>query len=176
MSTIAAIRFASRSGISHLLVGLILAGVQANALAFGTQKDLTRNAMPVEFDKLDINHDGWLSRIEAGRDDEIAPMFNSIDLDHDGRLGTQEYVNLRNALQRARMEAFLQDSTITAQVKAELVKDSGINGWTISVETLHGTVILSGFVDSTEQIRRIIEIASGVRGVHSIKNGLQLKG
>ena len=65
---------------------------------------------------------------------------------------------------------------VAARIKAELLKDTGIRGLRISVETHHGQVILSGFVESENQIRRAAEIASGVRGVVSVKNSLILKG
>lgn len=160
----------------RLLLGLLLAGAQWNAQAFGTQDDRTQNAMTVEFGKLDSNHDGRLSRSEAVRDEDIAPRFGDVDSNRDGNLSLEEYASVKSALQRARMEVFLQDSAVTARIKTELLKDSGIKGLVISVETLKGTVILSGFVDNKQQMRRAVEIASGVRGVHSIKNSLQLKG
>jgi hyperosmotically inducible protein len=37
-------------------------------------------------------------------------------------------------------------------------------------------VILSGFVDTDLQARRAVEIASGVRGVQTVKNSLVVKG
>jgi hyperosmotically inducible protein len=43
------------------------------------------------------------------------------------------------------------------------------------VETYKGTVLLSGFVDSEEQVRRATEIAASVDGVVNVKNGLAVK-
>jgi hyperosmotically inducible protein len=45
----------------------------------------------------------------------------------------------------------------------------------IKVQTYHGQVILSGFVDNAAQSKRAVEIASGVRGVLSVKNSLVIK-
>jgi hyperosmotically inducible protein len=50
-----------------------------------------------------------------------------------------------------------------------------VSGIAVSVETHNGTVLLSGFVDSDAQMRRAQEIASGVAGVVSVKNGLAVK-
>ncbi|HWU82776.1 MAG TPA: BON domain-containing protein, partial [Methylophilaceae bacterium] len=81
-----------------------------------------------------------------------------------------------SAAQQKRLELFLDDSAVTARVKAELVKDSGVKGLNISVETYKGEVILSGFVENEAQVRRVVEIASGVRGVQTVKNGLSVRG
>lgn len=158
------------------LIALMLAGTQVDAHAFGTLNDQLQDALAVEFNKLDRNQDARLTRDEAGRDADIAPGFGSADRNHDGTLATEEYSAAKGAIQQARLEAYLEDSTVTARIKAELLKDNGFRGLAISVETLRGKVILSGFVNTEQQARRAVEIASGVRGVHSVKNGLLLKG
>jgi len=74
------------------------------------------------------------------------------------------------------MEDFFSDSAITAQIKTALIGENGVEGLSISVETHQGKVILSGFVDSETRIRRAVEIASAMRGVQHVTNGLQVKG
>jgi hypothetical protein len=46
---------------------------------------------------------------------------------------------------------------------------------TSNVETFKGAVQLSGFVNSSADIDRAVEIARGVNGVKSVKNAMQLK-
>ena len=70
---------------------------------------------------------------------------------------------------------YFNDSAITAQIKAAIIEDSGFQGLAISVETSHGNVILSGFVNTKGQIQRALEIAGNVRGVLQVTNGMQLK-
>jgi osmotically-inducible protein OsmY len=45
----------------------------------------------------------------------------------------------------------------------------------INVETFKGVVQLSGFVNSSADITKAVEVASGVGGVKSVKNDMQLK-
>lgn len=158
------------------LMALFAAGASIDAGAFGTQDDQTQSVLYSEFKKLDRNSDNKLSRTESSRDNDLASGFDKADEDRSGALSADEYGNYKSALQQARVEAYLDDSTVTAKVKAELLKDTGIKGLAIKVETYRGTVILSGFVDSESQARRAAEIASGVRGVQSVKNSLVVKG
>lgn len=153
-----------------------MAGVSNHALAFGTQDDQAESVLHSEFRKLDRNSDKKLSREEAARDSDIAATFEKVDADHSGNLNAEEYGNFKSALQQARVEAYLEDSTVTARIKAELLNEDGIKGLAIKVETHRGQVILSGFVTSEAQARRAVEIASGVRGVERVKNGLVVKG
>ena len=50
--------------------------------------------------------------------------------------------------------AYIDDATITTQVKSRMLDNPNVAGTSISVETLNGTVMLSGFAKSTaERIR-----------------------
>lgn len=69
----------------------------------------------------------------------------------------------------------IDDSVITGKVKAALVADSVTKAHQINVETMHGEVLLSGFVDSKEARSRAVELARTVEGVQSVKNKLELR-
>jgi osmotically-inducible protein OsmY len=69
----------------------------------------------------------------------------------------------------------IDDSVITAKVKAALIGDPVTKAHEISVETFHGTVQLSGFVDSAQSKARAAELAQNVEGVKDVKNSLQLQ-
>ena len=161
---------------SRTLLILLMLLPAGEAAAFGTLNDQPENPLQTEFKSLDKNHNGTLTREESSRDQEIEQAFEQADQNHDGKLSDREYIDTKSNLQQARVQRFLDDSTVTARIKAELLKDTGIRGLRISVETHHGQVILSGFVESENQIRRAAEIASGVRGVVRVKNSLILKG
>ncbi|HQR51450.1 MAG TPA: BON domain-containing protein [Methylophilaceae bacterium] len=157
------------------LLAIAVAGGSSNAFAIGTLNDQIQTPLIGEFRKLDRNSDTKLSNDEACRDSDIVHRFSKADGNHDGTLSAEEYGKFKSAAQRARLETYLDDSGVTAKVKAELLKDIGTKGLSISVETYQGRVILSGFVDTAQQSRRAVEIASGIRGVHSITNSLLVK-
>ncbi len=67
---------------------------------------------------------------------------------------------------------YLDDSAITAKVKAEILSDPLLKVLQISVATTNGVVKLSGAVDSQQSIDRAMEIARSVKDVKSVENGL----
>jgi osmotically-inducible protein OsmY len=70
----------------------------------------------------------------------------------------------------------VDDSVITAKVKAALVGDPTTKAHQINVETFQGTVQLSGFVDSSDARTRALEVARNVDGVKEVKDGLEVRG
>jgi hyperosmotically inducible protein len=158
------------------LAAIAMAGATSHASAFGTEEDRAQTPLFSEFKKLDKNSDGKLSRDEGIRDTDVGPNFDKADTDKSETLNADEYSEFKSGIQQARVESFLDDTSVTAKVKAELLKDDGVKALAIKVQTHHGQVILSGFVDTAAQARRAIEIASGVRGVLSVKNSLIVKG
>ena len=46
---------------------------------------------PIDFNKLDTNHDGKLSQQEARADPDLYMEFNALDVSHDGYLSLQEF-------------------------------------------------------------------------------------
>lgn len=70
---------------------------------------------------------------------------------------------------------YVDDSAITAKVKAKLVNDSVTHGLQVDVETYKGVVQLSGFVDSENEKERAGELASRVDGVKKVDNALKVK-
>src|SRR5579872_5485757 len=70
---------------------------------------------------------------------------------------------------------YVDDSTITAKVKTQLVKAQSLKGFDIHVETMQGTVQLSGFVDTRAQKDQAGEIAQGVTGVVGVQNNILVK-
>ena len=70
---------------------------------------------------------------------------------------------------------YVDDSVITAKVKALLAEDDFLKSFQISVETYKGTVQLSGFVNSQDAVRKAGEITRSVKGVTSVKNNLIVK-
>lgn len=69
----------------------------------------------------------------------------------------------------------VDDATITAGVKAALVRDPALEVSEIDVETERGIVQLSGFVSSADSVAAAASVARTVRGVKSVRNDLRLK-
>jgi osmotically-inducible protein OsmY len=70
---------------------------------------------------------------------------------------------------------FVDDSTITTKVKADLLADNILKGFEVSVETYKGIVELSGFVDTQATKDRAGSIARKVAGVKQVKNNIIVK-
>lgn len=71
--------------------------------------------------------------------------------------------------------AYVDDATITTQVKARFVDNKQVDAVSIHVETLNGTVMLSGFAKSTNEKSTAESIARGVNGVRSVKNEIAIR-
>jgi hyperosmotically inducible protein len=71
--------------------------------------------------------------------------------------------------------AYVDDSVITTQVKSRFVENQTVDAAAISVETLKGTVMLSGFAKSAAERSVAESIARGVNGVKAVKNEIAVR-
>ncbi len=71
--------------------------------------------------------------------------------------------------------AYIDDATITTQVKARMVENKSVDAAAISVETLNGTVLLSGFAKNGAEKATAESIARGVNGVKSVRNDIVVR-
>lgn len=71
--------------------------------------------------------------------------------------------------------AYIDDTTITTQVKARFVDNTEVDASAISVETLKGTVMLSGFAKNATEKSMAEKIAIGVNGVKAVKNEIAVR-
>ena len=70
---------------------------------------------------------------------------------------------------------YVDDSTLTAKVKAAIFNEPTLKSAEINVETFKGVVQLSGFVSSASAKTRALEVARNVEGVKSVKDDMRLK-
>jgi osmotically-inducible protein OsmY len=70
---------------------------------------------------------------------------------------------------------YIDDSVISAKVKASLFNEPTIKATEINVETFKGDVQLSGFVADPKDAQKAVELARGVKGVTSVKNDIRVK-
>lgn len=70
---------------------------------------------------------------------------------------------------------YLDDTAMTASVKASIFNEPTLKSSEINVETFKGNVQLSGFVSNPESVNKAVEVARGVKGVKSVKNDMRVK-
>jgi hyperosmotically inducible periplasmic protein len=65
---------------------------------------------------------------------------------------------------------YVDDAAITAQVKSSFVSNKEVGAASISVETLEGKVMLSGFAKNEAEKTAAGRLAQTVKGVKSVEN------
>ena len=71
--------------------------------------------------------------------------------------------------------AYVDDSAITAAVKGSFVENKVVDAASISVETLNGTVMLSGFAKSSNEKNSAETLARAVKGVKQVRNEIAVR-
>jgi hyperosmotically inducible protein len=71
--------------------------------------------------------------------------------------------------------AYVDDSAITTAVKARFVENKDVDASSIRVETLNGTVMLSGFAKDALERSTAETLTRKVEGVRSVKNEIAVR-
>ena len=71
--------------------------------------------------------------------------------------------------------AYVDDAGITTAVKAKMVEDKTVSAAAINVETLNGTVQLSGFAKSGAEKAQAETIARNVKNVRAVRNDIVIR-
>lgn len=71
--------------------------------------------------------------------------------------------------------AYVDDTGITTLVKSRFIENKLVDAASISVETLKGTVVLSGFAKNSTEKATAETIARGVKGVVAVKNDIVVR-
>ncbi len=71
--------------------------------------------------------------------------------------------------------AYVDDSAITTAVKARFIDNKNVDASAISVETLNGTVMLSGFAKSSSERTVAEQLTWKVSGVKQVKNEIAVR-
>ena len=71
--------------------------------------------------------------------------------------------------------AYVDDTAITTSVKARYIDNKDVDASSIRVETLNGTVMLSGFAKNATEKTTAETIAMNVKGVKSVKNEIAIR-
>ena len=71
--------------------------------------------------------------------------------------------------------AYVDDAGITTLIKTRMIENKQVDAASIKVETLNGTVMLSGFAKSGTEKMTAENIARGVNGVKMVKNEISVR-
>lgn len=71
--------------------------------------------------------------------------------------------------------AYVDDTTITTTVKARFVQNKDVDASSIRVETLNGTVMLSGFAKTANERSSAETLARAVSGVKAVRNEIAIR-
>ena len=71
--------------------------------------------------------------------------------------------------------AYVDDAGITTLVKTRFVENKQVDAASIKVETLNGTVMLSGFAKNGAERNTAEAIARGVKGVVAVRNEIAVR-
>ena len=71
--------------------------------------------------------------------------------------------------------AYVDDAAITTAVKAKFAEDKTVSATAISVETLNGTVQLSGFAKSATEKAQAEKIARDTKNVRAVRNDIVVR-
>ena len=71
--------------------------------------------------------------------------------------------------------AYVDDAAITTSVKARFVDNKEVDAASIKVETLNGTVMLSGFAKNAKEKTTAESITRAVNGVKMVKNEITVR-
>ena len=155
--------------INHRFMTLTLAGV----LSVGVAGQAL--AATADFKAYDSNGDGKISLEEYQAQGGQVQAFHEGDANRDNSLSQDEFVKALAINDRTKAGKYADDAWITAKVKTMLLKDEGVKGLDVNVETHKGTVQLAGWVNNPMQIAQAEKIARSVEGVTGVRNDLQVK-
>ena len=71
--------------------------------------------------------------------------------------------------------AYVDDAGITTAIKSRYVENKAVDAASIGVETLNGTVMLSGFAKTAAEKSTAERIARGVNGVKAVRNEIAVR-
>ena len=71
--------------------------------------------------------------------------------------------------------SYVDDSAITLAVKSRFVESKEVDAAAISVETINGTVMLSGFAKNAAEKAAASQLTWQVKGVKSVKNEIAIR-
>lgn len=91
-------------------------------------------------------------------------------------LPISSYANMQEGSQQHETATqYIKGSTITANIKTQLLADPDVKSLHISVKTVKGVVTLRGYVENAMQKEKAVSIAKNVDGVKTVKDELKVR-
>src|SRR5689334_25404065 len=109
----------NRKSRNWTTAALAVALISAMGVARGAD---THQSNSPDFNRLDVNRDGYVSRDEAKPLRGFDPAFTEADDNRDGKLDAAEVAKAQSIHDREAVGKYMEDSVITAKVKAELLQ------------------------------------------------------
>jgi osmotically-inducible protein OsmY len=70
---------------------------------------------------------------------------------------------------------YIDDSNITTQANAIIIKEPDAGYWKIDVSSTNGNVVLAGFIHDKKAEERIVAKIKQIKGVKSVKSNLKVE-
>jgi hyperosmotically inducible periplasmic protein len=70
---------------------------------------------------------------------------------------------------------YIDDSSITTQANAIIIKEPDAGYWKIDVSSIQGNVVLDGFIHDKKAEKRIVAKIRQINGVKSVKSNLRVE-
>ncbi len=102
-------------------------------------------------------------------------MLKTIALASALALGAVTITGCAVARDQQTVGSYIDDTSITTQVKARFAEDPTVSAMSIKVETLKGVVQLSGFAKNSAERDQAATIAANVKGVARVTNDIIVK-
>ena len=102
-------------------------------------------------------------------------MLKTIALASALALGAVTITGCAVARDQQTVGSYIDDTTITTQVKARFAEDPTVSAMSIKVETLKGVVQLSGFAKTSAEREKAATLAANVNGVARVVNDIMVK-
>jgi cytochrome c5 len=125
-----------------------------------------------EFIYLDANFDGVLNKQELGRDSMLTDKLSRFDQNFDGVISFKEYQTLTIELERDRTNANVTDLTISNEIHLILQSMPLLKGQAIKIDVQAGRVIITGMVNTAQDILSVQRALRWVSGIKQIDNRL----
>ncbi|MBI2961195.1 MAG: BON domain-containing protein [Betaproteobacteria bacterium] len=159
--------------LATVAAALVCAGMAPAAPVAWAAEVAATMSVEAKFQALDANRSGFITKGEVRRYRDYGRAFDEADQDRDGKLNADEFIKSEAIYQRLRAAEYIDDSIITAKVKAALLKE--MNSADVKVETQRGRVLLSGHVADKAQRAKALKVAASVSGVVKVEDRLAFK-
>lgn len=116
-------------------------------------------------------HTAWVNDAKAGK--KAADMAQT-GIDCSAMSGTDK-ASCEAKSKTELAKDTLADTAITTKVKTELLAEPALKSLDVHVETVNGTVMLSGFVPSQSEVDKAVDVARNVKGVNKVQSSLRIK-